>query len=201
MKATPFFIALLLPRFHSLTGPARAAWPHRVHTDARVAADATTACDCARQALYGQGDANRSRPRVEAGHGHPARRLPSRRGRLVPRPLRRAHAGAGTRAWPAIRAGQRPWSPHPPARARRLLLPRRDRCTGARGCGERRHAAGRDTGGLRVAAEGAVQRHPHQPRRATGGHSRRAGKARPARRGDPHRRTHRRHAAARARSG
>ncbi len=52
---------------------------------------------------------------------------------------------------------------------------------------------------LRLAAEGAVERHPAQPRSAAGRHPRRARGARASRRRDPHAGAHRRHAAGRAR--
>ena len=92
---------------------------------------------------------------------------------------------------------------HPRRRADRLgqdadRLPRRDRCAGARGCGAWWRARRRHLGGLCVATESAVERHPHQPGSAAGRHPRRTGKTRPARRGDPHCRAHRRYPAGRA---
>ncbi len=76
-------------------------------------------------------------------------------------------------------------------------LPRGARRPGAPRPRSRRPAR-RDRRRLRLAAEGAVQRHPPEPRRAARGHPRRAGGAGPARDRHPHRRAHRRHAAARA---
>ena len=76
-------------------------------------------------------------------------------------------------------------------------VPRRDRRAGA--AGPRRRPAGRDPGGLRLAAQGAVQRHPANLR-AAGRDPRGAARARPARGRDPHLGAHRRHAGARARN-
>ena len=60
--------------------------------------------------------------------------------------------------------------------------------------GAARGARGRDARRLRLAAQGAVERHPEQPGGAARRHPRRAGGARAARRRDPHARAHRRHA-------
>ena len=133
-----------------------------------------------------------SRARVDA-----TARLPSRRRPLVPRQFPRAHRGAGGGV--AVDPCRQP---HPGRRADRLgqdahRVSRRDRRTGARRCGERRRAGRHHQRALRVAAEGAVQRHPHQSGSAAGRHPRRAREARPARRGDPHRGAHRRHPASR----
>ena len=106
---------------------------------------------------------------------------------------------AQARAWPAIRAGQPTLVAAPTGSGKTLtaFLAAIDALV-REGVAHGGSAAGRDAGDLRVAAEGAVQRHPYQPGRAAGGHPRRAGEGRPARRGDPHRRAHRRHPAARA---
>ena len=125
------------------------------------------------------------------------RTIPSRRRAVVQPALRGADgpAGAGVAA--------------DPARAKRSgrgadgigedagRVPCRDRrpCV-ARGQGA---AAGRDDGRLRLAAEGAVQRHPAQSRRPARRHPPRARGARAARRRHPHARAHRRHAAGGAR--
>ena len=108
-----------------------------------------------------------------------------------------ADRGAGRRL-----AGDPRRPPHARRRADRLgqdadRLPRRARRPGAR-----RPRAGRprrrDDGRLRLAAEGALERHPRQPRGAARRHPRRAARARPGRRRHPHRRAHRRHARRRA---
>ncbi|MDT4799579.1 hypothetical protein FQZ97_322410 [compost metagenome] len=124
--------------------------------------------------------------------------LPSRRRRLVPRHLRRTHRGPGPRL-----AGDSRRTQHPGGGADRLGqdahgLPLCHRRAGARGPGAGR-AAGPLHGGLCVAAQGTVQRHPHQPGGAPGGHPRRAGAPGPGGCGHPHRRAHRRYAAGRAR--
>ena len=79
--------------------------------------------------------------------------------------------------------------------ARRLS--RGDRRAGAPGA--RGRAARRDAGGLRLAAQGAVERHPEEPRGAARRHPRGARGARPARRRHPHLGAHRRYAGGRAR--
>ena len=129
----------------------------------------------------------------------PAFPVPSGRRRLVRAQLRRADRGAGRGV-----AGD----PGRPACADRRAdrvgqdarrLPRGDRRPGP----ARRSdggLAGRDAGRLRLAAEGAVQRHPAQSRSAARRHPRGAARARAAGRRDPHLGAHRRHAAGRARS-
>ena len=64
--------------------------------------------------------------------------------------------------------------------------------------GVRSAAPRRDAGRLRLAAQGAVERHPEQPRRAARRNPSRARGARAAGRRHPHARAHRRHAAERA---
>ena len=120
---------------------------------------------------------------------------PRRRG-LVLGPLRRTHTGPG-----AGLAGDPGGAPRADRRAHRLGqdpggLPGGDRCVGAPGPGRR--AARRDTGGLRLAPEGPVQRYPAQPGGAARRHPRRTPPARPARHRDPHLGPHRRHAPQRA---
>ncbi len=129
-----------------------------------------------------------------------ARALPSGGRRLVRAHVRRAHGGAGGGV-----AGDRPRPARAGGRADRFgqdphRLPQRDRRAGAPRRGRGR-AARPHRGGLRLAAEGAVQRHPPQPGDAAGRHPRRTGGAGPGRRRDPRRGAHRRHPAARARAG
>ncbi len=71
-------------------------------------------------------------------------------------------------------------------------LPRRSR---ARRSG--REPARHDAGTLRVAAEGAQQRHSQEPRRAVVGYRHAGGRTRPHVAGDTHGRPHRRHAGVR----
>ena len=75
---------------------------------------------------------------------------------------------------------------------------RRDRRAGARGRAV--GFAGRDAHPVRLAAEGAVERHQSQSRSAARRHSRGAARAHDPRRRDPHLGAHRRHAAIRARA-
>ena len=105
---------------------------------------------------------------------------------------------AQARAWPAIQAGP----PCPRRGADRLgqdagRVPRGDRRS--RAPRRRRRVAGRNLRRLRLAAEGALQRHPAQSRSAARGHSRRARSAGLSGRRNPHARAHRRYAAERAR--
>ncbi len=71
-------------------------------------------------------------------------------------------------------------------------LSSRHRFAGATGA--RRRAAGRNPDRLRLAAQGAVERHPAQSRRAAGRHSRRARQPGAARRRNPRLGAHRRYA-------
>ena len=92
---------------------------------------------------------------------------------------------------------------HADRRAHRLGQDARRVSGGDRSSGAprpRRQARRRDAGGLRLAAEGAVQRHPAQSRGAAGRHPRGAARARTARCRDPHLGAHRRYAAGRARA-
>lgn len=77
-------------------------------------------------------------------------------------------------------------------------LSRRHRRTGARR--PQPTLARRDTGVVRLAAQGLVQRHPKKSRSAAGGHSRRIADAATTRRGHPRHGAHRRHPARRARA-
>ena len=108
-------------------------------------------------------------------------RRPRRRRGLAADQGRPAHADRG-----ADRLGQD---------ARRV--PGGDRRSGA--AGRRRRAAGRDAGRLCLAAEGAVQRHPAEPRSAARRHPRGAARRGSAGCRDPHLGAHRRHAGGRAR--
>ena len=58
----------------------------------------------------------------------------------------------------------------------------------------RRHAGGPHGGPVRLAAQGARQRHPEEPRRPARGDRRAGARARHPTAGDPHGRAHRRHA-------
>jgi hypothetical protein len=103
------------------------------------------------------------------------------------RTFRCAHAGAGSadvagasrRAATCVGRGARP----APARPWRPFS-RRSISWSRRAGG--RPAARRDAGGLRLAAEGAVERHSAQSRGAAQGHSRELAALGPARCGDPH---------------
>ena len=113
------------------------------------------------------------------------------------RQFRRADAGAG-----AGLAGDPGGPPYADRRADRVRqdaggVSRGDRRAGAPGPG--RAPAGRNAGRLRLAAEGAVQRHPAQPGGAARRHPRGVAGAGPAGCRDPHLGAHRRHAAGRAR--
>ncbi len=126
--------------------------------------------------------------------------LPSRGGRLVRPHFYCAHPGAGRGV-----AGDPPRRAHPGSRTDRLgqdadSVPGGDRRAGDRRHRTRRRPAGADPGGLRVAAEGAVQRHPHQPGGAAGGHRPGTGSRRLPAGDDPYRGAHRRYATGRART-
>ena len=130
-------------------------------------------------------------------HRHEPSHPVSPRGRgVVRRPLRITHTGAG-----AGLAGDPGWPPYADRRPDRIgqdprRVPGGDRRVGPPGAGRR--ARRRDAGGLRLATEGAVQRHPAQPGGAARRHPRGAARARTARRRDPHLGAHRRHATGRA---
>ncbi len=115
---------------------------------------------------------------------------------MVPRPLHRAHAGAGRRL--AADRGRPGRAAH---RAHRLRqdprgVPGLPRPALPRGGGG--PAGGPDRDPLRLAAQGALQRRAAQPGRAARRAGRGRGGGRPARARDPHRGAHRRHARARA---
>ena len=125
--------------------------------------------------------------------------LPSRRGPLVRRRLSGPHCRPGRGV-----AGDHGRLQHLGGRADRLgqdpdRLPGRDRRAGVRGAGQRRDTAGPDPGGLRFAAEGAVQRHRPEPGGAAGRDRRGAGRVGFAGSGGPRGGAHWRHAADRAR--
>ena len=131
------------------------------------------------------------------GANEPSVPVSSGRRRLVRPQLRRADGGAG-----AGLAGL----PGRPARADRGAhrirqdargLPRGHRRAGAPGA--RARAQGRNPDRLRLAAQGAVERHQAQPRSAARRHPRCAAGAGLARRRYPHLGAHRRHARRRAR--
>ncbi len=122
---------------------------------------------------------------------------PSGRRRLVPRRVSRADRGAGE-AWPAIKAGRNVLIAAPTGSGKTLaaFLAAIDGLVRQGVAGD---AAGRDADRLRLAAEGAVERHPQEPRGAARRHSPRPCARRPAGSRDPHLGAHRRHAAGRAR--
>ena len=110
--------------------------------------------------------------RPRAKYDHAARFLPSRRRRLVSAHVRGADTGAGRGL-----AGDPLGSEHADRGADRLgqdagRVPGRDRRSGPPR--RRAGAAGRDRRRLRLAAEGAVERHAHQSRSADRRHPRRA---------------------------
>ena len=113
---------------------------------------------------------------------------------LVPAHVPRADRGAGRRPGPrSVRAAHTlVAAPTGSGKTLTAFLAAIDDLV-RRGLRERRPAR-RDRGRLRLAAEGAVERHPPQPRGAARRHPRRARRAGPARRRDPHRGAHRRHA-------
>ena len=98
---------------------------------------------------------------------------------------------------PLVRAGRSTLVAAPTGSGKTLTAFRRHRRAGAAGP-DRGRAGRRHPGALRVAAQGAVQRYPYQPRTTAGRHRRRAATARPAAGGHSHRCAHRRHAAGRA---
>ena len=102
------------------------------------------------------------------------------------------------KAWPAIKAHRHTLIAAPTGSGKTLsaLHGRHRRPRPPR---HRDAAARRNDRRLRLAAESAVQRHPHQPRSADRGHPRQAARDGPARCRNPHRRAHRRHAAIRTR--
>src|SRR5690606_14785956 len=121
-----------------------------------------------------------------------------RRGLVLPR-VRRADRGAGTRVG-------RDQAPRPDADlgADRLgqdprRVPRGDRRPRPR-CARERRAPGRDARAVRLAAQGAVERHPEEPRGPPRRHPPRALRARVAGCADQGVGAHRRHAAKRARA-
>nr|GEU28220.1 hypothetical protein [Tanacetum cinerariifolium] len=125
--------------------------------------------------------------------------LPPRGRRVVPRVLSRGDRSA------AARLAADPVRPvHPDRGAHRLRqdahrVPGRHRRPGAgKRAPWRGRAARRNAGAVRVAAKGAVQRHPRQPAGAPGRHRSAAGCHGPAAARHPHRRAHRRHHAGRA---
>ena len=94
-------------------------------------------------------------------------------------------------AWPLVRAGRSTLVAAPTGSGKTLTAFRRHRRAGAAGP-DRGRAGRRHPGALRVAAQGAVQRYPYQPRTTAGRHRRRAATARPAAGGHSHRCAHRR---------
>ena len=101
-------------------------------------------------------------------------------------------------AWPAIGSGRHALIAAPTGLGQDAGgVSGRHRHAGARGC--RGRPAGCDARGVRVAVEGAVQRHPAQPRSAARGDFRRAHQGGIARAGNPRAGAHRRHLAERAR--
>ena len=109
-----------------------------------------------------------------------------------------APTAAQAQAWPAFQAGQHVLIAAPTGSGKTLAaflaaiddLVRQGLDGGAHG---------RDPDRLRLAAQGALERHPAQPRSAAGRHPRKPRGARLAGRGDPHLGAHRRHPARRAR--
>jgi len=123
-------------------------------------------------------------------------RVSSRGRRLVRQDVRHADRATGARV-----AGDPAGPPRADRRAHRIgqdarRVPGRDRRAGTRR--RARRVARRDVGRLRVAAQGAVQRHPEEPRRAARRHPRGTRRARVAGPRHPYAGAHGRHAAARA---
>ena len=109
-----------------------------------------------------------------------------------------APTAAQAQAWPAFQAGRHVLIAAPTGSGKTLaaFLAAIDALV-AQGLAQRAH--GRNPDRLRLAAQGAVERHPAQPRSAARRHPRGAAGARLARRRDPHLGAHRRHARRRAR--
>ena len=117
---------------------------------------------------------------------------------LVRHELRRADSGSSRSL-----AGNQGWPPHPHRSADRLGqdargLPGGDRRTGA--AGSRRAADRRNARRLRFPAQGAVERHPSQPRGPAGRHPGTAPPERASRGRNPHLGQDGRHAVGRARA-
>ena len=109
-----------------------------------------------------------------------------------------APTAAQAQAWPAIQAGRHVLIAAPTGSGKTLaaFLAAIDALVRQ---GLDGPARGRDAGRLRLAAEGALERHPAQSGGAARRHPRGAARARTARCRDPHLGAHRRHAAGRAR--